>query len=426
MPLCSRSWQALAVVALVSAPGAFAAKTSQTPRPSSGSRKPKPANAAPVKKPAAAPVPKVEFTGQLSALIRGERVPITVLGDLRTLDVILERKSLSQGVVRLKGSSDARGAFSVKDVPHGKYLLRVRIPETPAGQDIAELYRGEVEINAERAAAQLQTPYLVMRATENGAPLNWDRLVVNVRREGGELKQSWNLIFQKEPGASPTGPVEEKGGVIIHIEKQNGQVNFGYSWSSKDKNLLMFPVVEEDVPVRYYMSLGVPKRLSGYRRFEARRGGSPAELDFPMEPFRKVAGSIALQELSAELNAARVGLTVYDPVDKVAIFSRGVTADADGSFTFEDVPAGLAWISATIDAKREKGGDVSCSTVEWATLGVKPADGKDPEKLKLLITPESGKATSERFRQMQEFKPSPEPPAARPPQPEKGTAGAVA
>lgn len=421
--MVGRAWQRISCLLLggglwgIAAPGATAPAPITASKPV-GARPPAKQTVAPPAKPSKPAISKVAVSGQVQARIRGETSPIVVMGDLRHLDLILERPSLSQGLVRIHGRTDARGMFSIPDVPAGKYTVRVRIPEMPLERDMGELYRAEVEITPQRPFLQVQMPYLVMRAVEpNGAAAAWDRLVVKVRREGGELKQTWNLVFQKEPGANPQGPVEEKGGITIHVEKEMGQVSFGYSWSTKDKNLLMFPVVEEDAQVRYYMTLSIPQRQCGYRRFAGRRGQSPGELEFLMEPFHRVQGRISLEGIEAPLPQARVNLTVYDPADKTPIHVRAVTPNAEGHYVFDEVPPGLAWVAVSLQGTAGEQQNVPYSAAEWLTLGVKPRAGGDAGALNLVVSPESARGTAGRFQAMQRFKPAPEPP--RPSSPEK-------
>ncbi len=398
---------------------AAAPPTPASPRKPAGSR-PASRNPTPPTKPVQESPPKVAVTGEVLARVRGEMLPVVVMGDLRHLDVLLERPTVSRGLVRLQAHTDARGRFTFPNVPAGKYTVRVRIPEMPLERDLAELYRAEVEITPQRPALQIQMPYLVMRAVEpNGAPATWDRLVVNARREGGELKQSWNLIFQKEPGANPLGPVEEKGGITIHVEKENGQVSFGYSWSAKDKNLLMFPVVEEDAQVRYTMTVSIPKQRCGYRRFEVRRGTSPAELEFVMEPLHRVQGKVSLKGLDVPLSRSRVSLTVYDPVEKVPVFARTTTPNDEGNYTFEDVPRGLAWVAVSLQGAAGDQPNATYSAAEWLTLGVKPGREIRSDAVHLELSRESAKATAERFQALQQFKPDPELPRSRPAPAEK-------
>ena len=382
-----------------------------------------PAKAPVAKKPAAktAAPAKVTVTGLGGARVKGAAVPLVFLGQIRHFDVVLDRVPNKTAVppkkampsVRVRCETGTRGEFHLPAVPPGSYLLRIVMPGVPVGLNNAELYRASLDVRPGMAPLELRMPFLAMKVLEaDGSALDWEMLRLQVKREGPALHQEWESGFAKKPGANPPGPLEEKGGIIVEIQSQNGEISVSYSWQSHDKSFILFPLVEEDGPVDYRLALNAPRHGSCTLRFDASRGKSPEEVVARLSPFGTVAGKVRLKDVDAPLGQVQVTASVYALDDRsTPLCTLRATPDADGSFSFDEVPRGAIWISAQVVTNAPGKPQLAYGASTGLELG-----GETPKPLDLLISPTSQQEAAARTQEF--FRPR----AARPivqPQPGK-------
>ena len=343
------------------------------------------------------------MTGQITALVGGEALPVALVGDVKHLEIRLERLSAGRGIVTLLGRSDARGAFSVAGVSSGHYRFRVRVPGAASEDASAELYRAQVDLTAERRDVSPSLPFLLLRPTASGGgPFEWDELQLFTRRRGGNLERSWSLIYQRKPGASPLGPVEEKGGILIEISRDGGRPQVAFAWSSRQAGYLLLPNVEEDEEVRCYVHLqGGP--YSAIHRFGAGRGQTPQEVTLVMRESCRISGKLTTEGVETGGRILPVTLTVYDPVDKEPIHSASTLLSREGTFSFAGVPPGLAWIGVSFLSEGPRREPVNAAA--WFPIGEYLGEQASKDDVVLRATPESGKALEAEHRRMREYRP---------------------
>jgi hypothetical protein len=319
---------------------------------------------------------RVAVRGQVAAKLKGEALQFRFLenpGDLdgsRYFEILLtDSKAPDQGPV-VRGKTDSDGNFALRSVRPGSYIAEVRIPTVAEGQDLGILYRGKVEIKADQPKQELNLPvsFLYIRVQDaQGKAFAWNTLKLGIHRTGGELDQRWGqVVFSRGGLEGPNGPQQAEPGTI-QVRLQKG--GFSFSWGSKEMGAVIFPVVEEDRDVRYRMSFSVPGMGGKVHRFAAARGKSPEEVDCPLQPMSILAGKLKLQGLTADLQGTSLALSVLDPEaadeDDRPLHYASAAVGADGSFRFNDVPPGLAQISAEVVGKADKQAAVRGVAREW-------------------------------------------------------------
>lgn len=340
-----------------------------------------------------APVARVAVRGQVAAKLKGEALKFHFLenpGDLdgsRYFEVLLsDSKAPDQGPV-VRGKTDADGNFSLRSVRPGSYIAEVRIPTVPEGQDLGILYRATVEVKADQLKQELNLPvsFLYIRVQDaQGKPFAWNTLKLGIHRTGGELDQRWGqVVFSRGGLEGANGPQQAEPGTIL-VRLQKG--GFSFSWGSKEMGAVIFPVVEEDRDVRYRMTFSVPGMGGKVHRFAAGRDKAPEEVDCPLQPMSVLAGRLKLQGMSADLQATSLSLAVLDPEatnDDQPLHYASATVGPDGSFKFNDVPPGLAQISAEVVGKGDKQAAVRGVAREWLPVN----ERENRNDLNLELTP---------------------------------------
>lgn len=325
------------------------------------------------------PVARVAVRGQVDARVKGEALKFHFLenpGDLdgsRYFEVLLtDPAAPDQGPV-VRGKTDADGSFSLRSVKPGRYIAEVRIPTVPETQDLGILYRATVEVKADQPKQELNLPvsFLYIRVQDaQGKPFAWTTLRLGIHRTGGELDQRWGqVVFSRGGLEGANGPQQAEPGTIL-VRLQKG--GFSFSWGSKEMGAVIFPVVEEDRDVRYRMTFSVPGMGGKVHRFAASRGKAPEQVDCPLQPMSVLAGRLKLQGMSADLQGTSLALSVLDPEaadDDQPLHYASAQVGADGSFKFNDVPPGLAQISAEVVGKGEKQATVRGVAREWIPVG---------------------------------------------------------
>ena len=342
-----------------------------------------------------APAVRVAVRGQVAAKLKGEALKFHFLenpGDLdgsRYFEILLtDPKAPEQGPV-VRGKTDADGNFSLRSVRPGSYIAEVRIPTVPEGQDLGILYRAIVQIKADQPKQELNLPvsFLYIRVQDaQGKPFAWNVLRLGIHRTGGELDQRWGqVVFSRGGLEGANGPQQaEPGSILVRLQKGG----FSFSWGSKEMGAVIFPVVEEDRDVRYRMTFSVPGTGGKIHRFAAARGKAPEEVDCPLQPMSILAGRLKLQGMSADLQGTSLALSVLDPEaadDDQPLHYASAQVGPDGSFRFNDVPPGLAQISAEVVGKADKQAAVRGVSREW--IPVKEHENR--MDLALQMTPHS-------------------------------------
>jgi len=338
---------------------------------------------------------RVTVRGNVVALLRGEDARFRFLeapGDLdstRYFEVtfIDPDEVEAEPVARVR--TDPDGAFTVRQIPAGTYIAQVRIPTVAEGQDHAILYRGRVQIKPDDAKQEIRLPvqflYIRVQDTE-GKPFAWTTLRLGIYRTGGELDQRWGQVVFSRGGLEGPGapqPPAGEGRILVRLQKGG----FSFSWSSKEVGSVIFPVVEEDLGVRYRMTFSVPGMGYKIQRFSAARGKAPAEVECSMRPFSVVAGRVKLDGLEADLRGTILSLSVLDPeddgADSRALQFASSQVGPDGSFKFTEVTAGLIQIAAEVVGRNAKLENVRGVTREWLTLD----EGQNRTDVPLSLTP---------------------------------------
>lgn len=340
-----------------------------------------------------AAVQRVTVRGSVIALLRGEDAQFRFLdapGDLdstRYFEITFTDPDSVETDPVARVRTDPDGGFTARSLPVGVYLVQVRIPTVAEGQDHGILYRGRVELKADAPKQELRLPvrFLYIRVQDaDGKPFGWTTLRLGVQRTGGELDQRWGqVVFSRGGLEGPGGMPQPAGEGKILVRLQKG--GFSFSWSSKEIGAVIFPVVEEDLDVRYRMTFSVPGMGYKIQRFSAARDKAPSEVECPMRPFSVIAGRVKLEGLEADLRGASLTMSVLDPEDDGADVRALQFASAqvapDGSFKFTEVTAGLVQIAAEVVGRNEKRENVRGVTREWLEL----AEGENRMDLPLRL-----------------------------------------
>jgi hypothetical protein len=348
--------------------------------------------------PARAEAPAVErvtLRGNVIAMLRGEPTRFRFVetpGDLdatRYFEVTLTDPDEVEDAVIARARTEPDGSFTLRSVPVGNYVAQVRIPTIAPSLDHAILYRGRLEVKpgSPRQDVQLPVSFLYLRMQDaGGQPFAWTTLRLGIVRTGGELDQRWGQVVFSRGGLDGAGAVPERAGegtILVRLQKGG----FSFSWSSKEMGAVIFPVVEEDLPVRYRMVFSVPGVGYKIHRFSAARGKAPVELDCPLQPFSVLSGKVKLDGLTADVHGTSLTLTVLDPEDDSpesrSLQFASTNVKPDGSFKFPEVIAGLAEISAEIVGKNERNDLARGVAREWMPL----KERENLTQLSLTVTP---------------------------------------
>jgi hypothetical protein len=337
---------------------------------------------------------KVTLRGQVRASILGESSPLSVEGEQRALVLTLDPiapNGMPDLRRRRQVNTDSDSKFLLRNVDPGVYQVRVRVSGIPAREDTWEIYRGRVEVKPGLAdqSVEIKSNWLAMRIRgAEGQPFQGSVLRFNVQRLGGKLKQRWgSLTFQitRNQPARPGGAVEEGGGIQIHIdERELGQyLNVGYGWSGKEPGVIYFPIVEEDEAVKYLITLTVPGAGCAPRQFTVNRGTAPSELEFRLQPFNVVSGTLKIEGVNAQGRNARIAATVLDPEAMEVIHRSFANPRPDGTFSILDLPPGLVKLRVEVFGRTPEGKDAQAVGVTWFTM----KDRERKEDVALVVAP---------------------------------------
>jgi hypothetical protein len=343
----------------------------------------------------AAEVQRVSLKGQVVAKLRGETTQFRFLdtpGDLdatRYFEVNLYDPDAVEPTVVARAKTEPDGTFSLRSVPAGVYTAEVRIPTIPVAQDHGVLYRGRVEIKPDGAQQGLQLPvsFLYIRMQDaTGKPFAWNTLRLSIHRTGGDLDQRWGMVVFSRGGLEGAGqkpPDTPDGSILVRLQKGG----FSFSWSSKEIGSVIFPLVEEDLAVRYRMTFSVPGTGYKLQRFSAARGKAPAEVECPLQPFAVVAGKVKPEGIEGDLRATILSLSVLDPDDTDAesrpLQYASTNVAADGSFKFPEITAGLIQVSAELVGRTPKQDNARGVARAWFELN----EGESKPDVPLVLTP---------------------------------------
>lgn len=337
---------------------------------------------------------KVTLRGQVRANILGESSPLSVEGDQRALVLTLDpiaANGMPDVRRRRQVATDTDSKFLLRNVDPGLYQVRVRVSGVPVREDTWEIYRGRVEVKPDspNQTLEIRSNWLAMRIRgSEGQPFQGNVLRFNVQRLGGKLKQRWgSLTFQitRNQPAKPGGAVEEGGGIQISIdERELGQyLNVGYGWSGKEPGVIYFPIVEEDEAVKYLITLTVPGAGCAPRQFTVNRGTAPNELEFRLQPFNVVSGTVKIEGVNAQGRNARIAATVLDPEVMEVIHRSYANPKPDGTFSILDLPPGLVKLRVEVFGRTPEGKDAQAVGVTWFTM----KDRERKEDVALVVAP---------------------------------------
>lgn len=340
-------------------------------------------------------VARVTLRGSVMAMLRGEPAQFRFVetpGDLdasRYFEVTLTDPDEVDPAPVARAKTEPDGSFTLRSVPAGTYIAQVRIPTVAPTLDHGILYRGRLVVkpDASRQEVKLPVSFLYLRVQDAaGQPFAWNTLRLGIVRAGGELDQRWGQVVFSRGGLQGAGGMPERAGdgtILVRLQKGG----FSFSWSSKDMGAVIFPVVEEDLPVRYRMVFSVPGTGYKVHRFSAARGKAPTELECPLRPFSVIAGRVKLDGLAADVRGTSLSLTVLDPeddsIDGRSLQFASTNVAADGTFKFTEVTAGLAQIAAEVIGKNQKQDLARGVAREWVTLN----EGENKTDLPLSLTP---------------------------------------
>jgi hypothetical protein len=319
----------------------------------------------------------VLLRGSIVARLRGETLPFLFgeaeggLDGARHFDVTLEPHEEKSGLPRLKAATNPDGAFSLRSVPPGRYRVRVRIPTIETDNDLGVVYSAPLEVRPEPSKQELaiEVPFLALRmTTPDGQPAKGEVLKLKVSRAGGELDQNWpEITFAAGKPGVPQALAEAPRAILVNLSEGG----FSFTWVSKEQGVMIFPIVEEDAPIRYRMAVRIPGMGYCLRRFGAQRDGAPQELEFRLKPFGSLSGTVSGEGVQLLQNSGRVSLSLLetDPdADVLGTFlSTTVAAKPDGTFTFTELPEGLVQLTGRGRSGME--GNVACFRREWIELG---------------------------------------------------------
>jgi hypothetical protein len=337
---------------------------------------------------------KVTLRGQVRANILGESSPLSVEGEQRALVLTLDpiaANGAPDARRRRQVATDSDSKFLLRNVDPGPYQVRVRVSGIPAREDTWEIYRGRVQVNPDLPdqTVEIKSNWLAMKIRgSEGQPFQGTVLRFNVQRLGGKLKQRWgSLTFQitRNQPARPGGAVEEGGGIQIHIdERELGQhLNVGYGWSGKEPGVIYFPIVEEDEAVKYLITLTVPGAGCAPRQFTVNRGTAPSELEFRLQPFNVVSGTVKIEGVNAQGRNARIAAAVLDPESLEVIHRSYANPRPDGTFSLLDLPPGLVKLRVEVFGRTPAGKDAQAVGVTWFTM----KDRERKEDVSLVVAP---------------------------------------
>ena len=307
-----------------------------------------------------------DIPGHLSARLRGEQVPIAFVGDVKKLEVLLEPRDADSGQPTIRAMTDQHCNFTLRKVPPGEYLFRVRVPGPALDEDNAELYRCSISVKPNKPPAAIlpQLPFLSFALLGPGGDLaKADGLSVAITRVGGKLDLGpLHMQFTKGPPAALPAQLQANGlrPVMLRISGKGDNTQWGWSWRVIDGETALIPVVEEDAPVKYYLRATLPNGRGSTYKFSGNRNKTPDLADIWVQPSATLAGAVRLEGVTAPLQVVSIAVAVLEPEDLEPIYETTTQPRADGTFSLGNLPGGLVRLTATVTGRVGEQANVDC------------------------------------------------------------------